>query len=183
MKFWRSGFRRGNSGFKPRDLFFQLLQTLFHLLELDGIEALLLCFRLGSLEGRVMVRLRRRVDGRMRPGQKREKDRARRRLSLLCARDSSDRSPGKTSTRPSPISKTRVASLSMKQRTSVGEMKMTVPVTLERVQQHVFGAKVEMVRWLIEQQKVRGMQQHAGKRVTVALTAGEHADGLEDIVF
>src|SRR5438270_8596044 len=27
------------------------------------------------------------------------------------------------------------------------------------------------------------MQQHAGQRVTVALAAGEHADGLEHIVF
>ena len=27
------------------------------------------------------------------------------------------------------------------------------------------------------------MQQHAGQRVTIALSAGEHADGLEYIVF
>src|SRR5579859_2769661 len=54
---------------------------------------------------------------------------------------------------------------------------------LQRIQQNVFGAQVEMVCGLVEQQKVRWMQQHAGQRVTVALAAGEHTYGLKDVIF
>src|SRR5438309_1395320 len=38
---------------------------------------------------------------------------------------------------------------------------------LQRIQQNVLGAKVEMVCWLVQQQKIRWMQQHAGKSVAV----------------
>src|SRR4051812_48380241 len=36
-----------------------------------------------------------------------------------------------------------------------------------------------MVGRLVQQQEVRGMQQHLQQRITVALAAGEHADFLE----
>src|SRR6267154_5138711 len=40
-----------------------------------------------------------------------------------------------------------------------------------------------MVCWLVEQQEVRRVQQHAGQRVAVAFTTRKHADRLEDIVL
>src|ERR1700685_4029108 len=51
----------------------------------------------------------------------------------------------------------------------------------ERIEQHVFGAQVEMVRRFVEQQEVRRMQQQAQQRVASALSAGEYADLLEDV--
>ena len=53
----------------------------------------------------------------------------------------------------------------------------------ERVEQHVFGAQVEVVGRFVEQQKICGMQQQAQQRVAAALAAGEHADLLENVVF
>ncbi len=48
--------------------------------------------------------------------------------------------------------------------------------------QHVFGAQVEVVGGLIEQQEVGGVQQHLEQRVAVALASGKNADALEHIV-
>ena len=52
----------------------------------------------------------------------------------------------------------------------------------DRVEQHVFGAHVEVVGGLVEQQEVGWRNENACQRVAVALAAGEHAEGLEDIV-
>jgi len=54
---------------------------------------------------------------------------------------------------------------------------------LQRLEQHVFGAQVEMIGGLVEQQKIRGPQQHARQGVTIALSAGKHADALEDFIL
>src|SRR5579859_8019985 len=40
-----------------------------------------------------------------------------------------------------------------------------------------------MVCWLVQQQEIRRMQQHASQRVTIALATGKNADGLENIIF
>src|SRR5207249_7738461 len=40
----------------------------------------------------------------------------------------------------------------------------------------------EVVGGLVEQQEIRGMQQHLEKRIAVALAAREYADALEDVV-
>src|SRR5215472_15582183 len=53
---------------------------------------------------------------------------------------------------------------------------------LQRLEQHVFGAKIKMVRGFVEQQEVRGMQQHPGQGVAIALATGEHVYGLENFV-
>ncbi len=50
------------------------------------------------------------------------------------------------------------------------------------VEEHVFGAHVEVVGRLVEQEEVGGRDEHAGEGVAVALAAGEHAEGLEDVV-
>jgi hypothetical protein len=52
----------------------------------------------------------------------------------------------------------------------------------QRFEQDIFGAQVEVVGGLVEQQEVGGMQQHFQQRVAIALASGEHADALEDIV-
>ena len=54
---------------------------------------------------------------------------------------------------------------------------------VERFQQDVFGAQVEVVGGFIEQQKIRRMQQHPQQGIAIALAAGEHPDLLEDVVF
>ncbi len=56
-------------------------------------------------------------------------------------------------------------------------------VFLQRFQQHVLGAHVQVIGGLVEQQEIRRLQQHAGQRVAVALAAREHADALEHVVF
>ena len=53
---------------------------------------------------------------------------------------------------------------------------------LERVEQHILGAQVQVIGRLVEEQKIGRHHQHAGQRVAIALAAGEHADGFEDIV-
>ena len=53
---------------------------------------------------------------------------------------------------------------------------------LQRVQQDILGAHVEVVGGLVEQHEVAGLEQHAGQRVAIALAAREHADLLEHIV-
>src|SRR5207248_492302 len=55
-------------------------------------------------------------------------------------------------------------------------------VFAQSFEQNVFGAHVEMVRRLIEQKKIRWMQQHSKKRIAVALAAGEHANTFEYFV-
>ena len=54
---------------------------------------------------------------------------------------------------------------------------------LQGFEQHIFGAQIEVVGRLIEQQEIRGMLQHLGQRITIALAARKHSDGLEHIVF
>ena len=56
-------------------------------------------------------------------------------------------------------------------------------VVLQGREEDFLGAHVQVVGGLVEQQKIRGHHQHAGQRVAVALAAGEHRYGLEDIVF
>ena len=53
---------------------------------------------------------------------------------------------------------------------------------LKRGEQYIFGAHIKMVGGLIEQQEIRRLQQHAGERITVALSTAEYTKGLEDIV-
>ena len=53
---------------------------------------------------------------------------------------------------------------------------------LERLEQHVLRVEIEMVRRLVEQQRVRRPQEHARDREPRALTARQHAHGLVDIV-
>ena len=54
---------------------------------------------------------------------------------------------------------------------------------LQRFQQHVFCAHIQVVGRLVEQQKIRRAQQHARQRVAIALAARKHADPLEHIVL
>ncbi len=49
-------------------------------------------------------------------------------------------------------------------------------------EQDVLGAEVEVVGGLVEQQQVRGRDEHLGHGVAVALAAGEDAEFLEDVV-
>ena len=58
----------------------------------------------------------------------------------------------------------------------VGDEDHCAGVLHQGFEQDVFGAQVEVVGRLVEQQEIRGMQQHAQQRVAVALAAGEHAD-------
>src|SRR5579871_1491625 len=53
----------------------------------------------------------------------------------------------------------------------------------QRVQQNIFCPKVKMVRGLVEQQEVRGMEQQAQQGIASTLAAGKDADLLEDVVF
>ena len=56
-------------------------------------------------------------------------------------------------------------------------------VFLQRFQQHVFGAQVEVVGGFVEQQEIGRVQQHSRQRVAIAFAAGEHANALEHIVL
>ena len=40
-----------------------------------------------------------------------------------------------------------------------------------------------MVRGLIEQQEIRGAEEHPGQRITVALAARKHSNALEHVVL
>ena len=50
------------------------------------------------------------------------------------------------------------------------------------VEQDVLGAQVEVVGGLVEQEEVRGRDEHLGHGVAVAFAAGEDAEFLEDVV-
>ena len=65
----------------------------------------------------------------------------------------------------------------------MGDENHRAVVLLQRLQQHVFSAQIEVVGRLVEQQEVRRMQQHAGQSVAVALAARKHAYRLEHVVF
>jgi len=52
-------------------------------------------------------------------------------------------------------------------------------VILQRRQQHVLGAHIEVIGGLVEQQEIGRHHQHARQRVAVAFASGEHADALE----
>ena len=52
----------------------------------------------------------------------------------------------------------------------------------ERLEQDLLRVEVEVVRRLVEQQHVRGLEQHLREREPVALAAREHRDLLEDVV-
>ena len=56
------------------------------------------------------------------------------------------------------------------------------PVVLERLEQHVLRIEVEMVRRLVEQQRVRRPQQHARDREARTLAARQHAGFLVDVI-
>jgi len=64
----------------------------------------------------------------------------------------------------------------------VGNENYRAGVLHQGFEQDVFGAQVEVVGGLIEQQEVGGVQQHFEQRVAIALSAGEDADALKDIV-
>ena len=64
----------------------------------------------------------------------------------------------------------------------VGDKDDRAGVLHQRFEQDVFGAQVEVVGGLVEQQEVGGVQQHFQQRVTIALASGEDADTLKDIV-
>ena len=51
-----------------------------------------------------------------------------------------------------------------------------------RLQQHVFGAHVQVVGRLVQQQKIRRRNQNPRQCKAVALAAGQHAQRLEDVV-
>ena len=65
----------------------------------------------------------------------------------------------------------------------VGDKHHRAGIFLERFQQDVFGAQVEVVGGFVEQQEIGGVQQHARQGIAIAFAAGKHADALEDIVF
>ena len=48
-------------------------------------------------------------------------------------------------------------------------------------QQHVFGAQIEVVGRLVEQQKVGGFEQHPCQRIAVTFSARENANFFEDV--
>src|SRR5262249_59461348 len=52
-------------------------------------------------------------------------------------------------------------------------------VLAECFEQDVFGAHVEVVGRLVEQQEVYRMEKHAKQRISVALATGENADSFE----
>ena len=47
---------------------------------------------------------------------------------------------------------------------------------LQRGEQHIFGAHIEVVGGLVEQQEIPGHHQHARQRVAIPLAAREDAD-------
>src|SRR5258708_31277773 len=51
----------------------------------------------------------------------------------------------------------------------------------EGIEQHIFGAELEVVSGFVEQQEVRRMQEQAQPRVAAAPPAGAPSDFLEDI--
>ncbi len=55
-------------------------------------------------------------------------------------------------------------------------------VVLERVEEHILRVEIEMVRRLVEEQRVGRPQEHAGDREPRALATGQHARLLVDIV-
>ena len=105
--------------FQASYLFFKLAATVFHVLELDGIQAL---------------------------------DRSAANLEHPCGQ---------------AIDEIAV----------VGDEHHRPGKLLQGLEQHIFGARVEVVGWLIEQQEIRGMLQHLGQRITIALTARKYSDG------
>ena len=50
------------------------------------------------------------------------------------------------------------------------------------VEEDVFGAEIEVVGGLVEEEEVRGRDEHLGHGVAVALAAGEDAEFFEDVV-
>ena len=56
------------------------------------------------------------------------------------------------------------------------------PEVRERVEQHVLRVEIEMVGRLVEEQRVRRSQQHAGDGEPRPLAAGQHAGLLVDVV-
>src|SRR6266851_1498101 len=55
-------------------------------------------------------------------------------------------------------------------------------VAAQGVQQNVFGAHVQMIGWLIEQQEVCRMQQHSQERIAVSFASRKHSDSLENFL-
>jgi hypothetical protein len=53
---------------------------------------------------------------------------------------------------------------------------------LECVEEHVFGVEIEMVRGLVEQQRIGRPQQHPGHSEPGALAAREHRGLLVDVI-
>ena len=55
-------------------------------------------------------------------------------------------------------------------------------VVRQRLQQNIFGAHIEVVGGLVEEQEICRVQQHAQQCIAIAFAAGEHTNALEDII-
>ncbi len=53
---------------------------------------------------------------------------------------------------------------------------------LQRFQQHVFGAHIQVICRLVEQHEVAGHHEHPRQGIPVALAARKHADGFENVI-
>src|SRR5689334_21146590 len=53
----------------------------------------------------------------------------------------------------------------------------------ERVEEYVFGAHIEVVSRLVEQEKICRVQEQAKQGVSAAFSARQHADLLEHVIF
>src|SRR5665213_3702925 len=56
-------------------------------------------------------------------------------------------------------------------------------VFVQRIEQDVFRAHVQVIGGLVEQQEIRWGEKHASQRVAIALAAREDADALERVVI
>ena len=56
-------------------------------------------------------------------------------------------------------------------------------ILLQRLQQHILCAHIEVIRRLVEQQEIRRGKQHLRKCVAIPFAAAQYPDALEHVVF
>src|SRR5208283_525591 len=177
------GFAVGDGRLDTADFFFQFVDPLFHLFALDGIQALLLylCDRVAiptarnigenwgtrrfsrSNPGHILER-RRDVLPALLPPQK----------VLIVAGENFDLAVANFKhARGQLVDEIPI----------VGNENHRAGVRHERIQQDVFGPQVEMVGRLVEQQKVRRMQQQPQQGIAPAFAARKNSSLLEYVVF
>ena len=161
------GLRCSNGCFQSRDFFFHFLQAFFHMLQLNGIQALQLRFRDGLALNLLMVGCHRGCICRSR---RRGKSTVQSCGFPLFPPEIIFIVAGKDFY--AAIANFKDACCELVNKVAImGNENDCAGEFLQGIQQDILGAKVEMVCWLIQQQKVRWMQQHAGQRVAVALSA------------